>query len=89
MIVTSKAAHGCKHSIVAIVPGTDSDMVLDALRQIDNCLLNKVTEITLDIVDSMHRVCRYAFPGARRIIDRFHVQKLALEVVQEIRINHC
>ncbi len=87
-IVTNKAARGREHSIVAIVLGTDSDTVLHALRQIDSRLRNKVTEITLDLADSMHRICRYAFPRAKRVIDRFHVQKLALEAVQEIRINH-
>ena len=29
-----------------------------------------------------------AFPRASRVIDRFHVQKLALEAVQEIRTKH-
>ena len=87
-IVTNKAAHGGKGAIVAIVRGTDSDTVLRALRQIDSSLRNKVTEITLDLSDSMHRICRYAFPRAKRVIDRFHVQKLALEAVQEIRVKH-
>lgn len=87
-IVTNKAAHGREHSIVAIVLGTDSDDVLRALRQIDSRLRNKVTEITLDLSDSMNRICRYAFPRAKRVIDRFHVQKQALEAVQGIRIAH-
>jgi len=72
---------------VAIVLGTDSDVVLGAVRQIDSRLRNKVTEITLDLSDSMNRICRYAFPRAKRVIDRFHVQKLAF-AVQEIRIGH-
>jgi len=87
-IVTNKAAHGREHSIVAIVFGTDSDNVLRALRQIDSRLRNKVREITLDLSDSMNRICRYAFPWAKRVIDRFHVQKQALKAVQEIRIKH-
>lgn len=87
-IVTNKAAHGRENSLVAIVYGTDSDQVLRALRQIDSRLRNKVTEITLDLSDSMNRICRYAFPRAKRVIDRFHVQKLALEAVQEVRIGH-
>lgn len=36
----------------------------------------------------MNRICRYAFPGAKRVIDRFHVQKQVLEAVQEVRIAH-
>ena len=87
-IVTNKEARGRKQSIVAIVLGTDSDMVLRALRQIKSELRNKVKEITLDLSESMHRICRLAFPKASRVIDRFHVQRLALDAVQEIRIKH-
>ena len=87
-IVTNKAAHGREHSLVAIVLGTDSDNVLRALRQIDSRLRNKVTEITLDLSDSMNRICRHGFPRAKRVIDRFHVQKQALEAVQEVRVAH-
>lgn len=87
-IVTNKAAHGREHSLVAIVLGTDSDDVLRTLRQIDSKLRNQVTEITLDLSDSMNRICRHAFPRAKRVIDRFHVQRQALEAVQEVRIAH-
>lgn len=36
----------------------------------------------------LHKICRMAFPRASRVIDRFHVQRLALDAVQEIRIKH-
>ena len=87
-IVTNKEVRGREHSLVAIVLGTDSDEVLRALRQIDSGARRKVTEVTLDLSDSMNRICRYAFPGAKRVIDRFHVQKQVLEAVQEVRIAH-
>jgi len=87
-IVTNKDAHGRENSIVAIIRGTDSDIVLRALRQIKSEFRNRVTEITLDLSESMHRICRLAFPKASRVIDRFHVQRLALDAVQEIRIKH-
>lgn len=87
-IVTNKEAHGRENSIVAIVLGTDADTVIHALRQIKSELRNTVKEITLDLSDSMHRICRMAFPRASRVIDRFHVQRLALDAVQEIRIQH-
>lgn len=87
-IVTNKDAHGRENFIVAIIRGTDSDIVLRALRQIKSELRNRVTEITLDLSESMHRICRLAFPKASRVIDRFHVQRLALDAVQEIRIEH-
>lgn len=77
-----------KNAIVAIVLGTDADTVIHALRQIKSALRNKVTEVTLDLSDSMNKICRMAFPRASRVIDRFHVQRLALDAVQEIRIKH-
>lgn len=37
---------------------------------------------------SMNNISRYCFPNASLVTDRFHVQKLATEAVQEIRIKH-
>lgn len=87
-IVSNKAAHGRENSIVAMIEGTDSEEVIKALRQIDSVSRNQVKEITLDLSESMNRICRYAFPHAQRVIDRFHLQRLALDAVQEIRIAH-
>ena len=46
-----------------------------------------VMEVTLDMAGSMGRICRLAFPNAVKVIDRFHVQKLALDAVQELRVR--
>ena len=35
----------------------------------------------------MARIARLCFPAAKLVIDRFHVQKLAFEAVQEMRIK--
>lgn len=45
-------------------------------------------EITLDMAASMNLIARKSFPKATLVTDRFHVQKLALEAVQELRIKH-
>jgi len=37
---------------------------------------------------SMNLIARKSFPKAVLVTDRFHVQKLALEAVQELRIKH-
>jgi transposase len=87
-IVTNKAAKGRQGAIVAIVSGTDSDTVIQALERIPEGLLEKVKEVTLDMSDSMRRIVRRCFPKAIRVIDRFHVQKLAYDALQEIRIAH-
>ncbi len=36
----------------------------------------------------MIKTCRDSFPNAKQVTDRFHVQKLANEAVQEIRVKH-
>ena len=46
-----------------------------------------MTEITLDLSSSMRKIARLAFPKATQVTDRFHVQRLALEALQEMRIN--
>ena len=87
-IVTNKAAHGGKGTIVAIVSGTESSKVIEALERIPAELRNKVKEVTLDMSDSMRRIVRSCFPKASRVIDRFHVQNLAYDAIQEMRIAH-
>ena len=85
-ILTNKSAHGGKGTIVAIVSGTKSDEVIEALERIPEELRAKVKEITLDMSDSMRRIVRSCFPEATLVIDRFHVQKPAYDAVQEMRI---
>lgn len=86
-VLTSKKAKGRKGSIVAIVKGTQSERVADELLKINRKIRKKVTEITLDMAGSMKLIAKRCFPNAVQVIDRFHVQKLAIEAVQEMRIN--
>ncbi len=37
---------------------------------------------------SMKLIAKKCFPNAIQVIDRLHVQKLAIEAVQELRIHH-
>jgi transposase len=87
-IVTNKAAKGKKGAIVAIVEGTESEKVIEAIEKISEEKREQVKEVTLDLSDSMRKIVRNCFPKADRVIDRFHVQKLAYDALQEIRIAH-
>ena len=87
-IVTNKSAKGKKGALVAIVEGTSSEKVIEVLEKIPEEKLNQVEEITLDMADSMRKIARSCFPCASRVIDRFHVQKLAYDALQEMRIAH-
>jgi transposase len=87
-IVTNKAAKGHKGALVAIIEGVNSQAVIEALEQLPEEKLNQVQEVTLDMSNSMHKIVRRCFPNARRVIDRFHVQKLACDALQEMRIKY-
>lgn len=87
-ILTNKAARGDKGSIVAIVAGTKAETVIEVIRQIPEAQRKKVKEITLDMAGSMGMIAKRCFPKAVRVTDRFHVQRLAIEALQDIRIKH-
>ena len=87
-IVTNKSAKGKKGSIVAIVEGVESEKVIKAIEKIPEDKREQVKEVTLDLSDSMRKIVRRCFAKASQVIDRFHVQKLAYDALQEIRIAH-
>lgn len=86
-ILTNKAAHGKKGALVAMIRGTKSKDVSAILAKIPETDRRIVTEITLDMAESMENIVRYSFPNAIHVTDRFHVQQLVSEATQEIRIN--
>ncbi len=85
-IVTNKAAHGRKGALVAIVEGTVADNVALVLGRIPGITRASVVETTLDMSPAMEKIVRSAFPRSRLTTDRFHVQQLVSEAVQEMRI---
>jgi transposase len=87
-IVTNKAAKGKKGALVAIIEGTDAETVINVLKKIPAQARDTVEEVTLDMASSMQKIVRSCFTKASRVIDRFHVQKLAYDALQEIRIAH-
>ena len=86
-VVSNKESHNGKGTIVAIVHGTKSEDVIAVLEKIPKRERNRVDEITLDMANSMRKIAKTCFRNAKVVIDRFHVQKLALEAVQEERIR--
>jgi len=87
-IVTNKAGKGRKGTLVAMVEGTGSEKVIAVLNRIKDKARRIVKEITLDMAGSMRKIVRKCFPMATQVIDRFHVQKLAFDALQEMRIAH-
>lgn len=87
-ILTNKKAKGKKGTIVAMVKGTKAETVIKILHKMPIKQRKKVKEVTLDMAGNMGLIVRKSFPNATLVIDRFHVQKLALDALQEIRIKH-
>ena len=87
-IVTNKSAKGKKGTVIAILKGTSSDSIIPLLQQLPARVRNKVSEVTLDLAGNMGLIVRRCFPNATMVIDRFHVQQLASEALQEIRIRY-
>lgn len=87
-ILTNKAAKGKKGCIVAIVLGTKAEVVIKIIEKISLIKRRKVKEITLDMAANMELIAKKCFPKAVLVTDRFHVQQLATEALQEIRIKH-
>ena len=88
-ILTNKEAKGKKGSIVAIVKGTKSDNINKILQKyIPRKQRLMVKEITLDMAGAMKIIAKQCFPKAKQVTDRFHVQQLAYEAVQELRISY-
>lgn len=87
-ILTNKAAKGRRGALVAMIEGTKAETVIEAICRIPKEHRMKVTEITLDMANSMNLIVKRCFPSASMVIDRFHVQKLAYDALQELRISH-
>lgn len=87
-IVTTKSAKGKKGCLVAIIRDTLAETVISHLRKISESIRLQVKEITLDMSGSMKLIAKKCFPNAVQVIDRFHVQQLASEALQDLRIKY-
>lgn len=87
-ILTNKAAHGGKGALAAIVRGVATDTVAGVLRRIPPDIRQRVKTVTTDLSSAMMLTVRKSFPGATLVNDRFHVQQLMFEAVDQLRVRH-
>ena len=87
-IITNKSAKGKKGALVAMIKGTKAEVVQSILLKLPRRVRYKVKEITLDMAANMEKIARLCFPSALLVTDRFHVQKLAYDALQEMRIKY-
>lgn len=86
-LLTSKDGKGNRGSLVATVEGTKATDVVRVLEHIPLKEREQVEEVTLDMSNAMDAIVRGSFPNASIVTDRFHVQQLVSEAVQEIRMT--
>jgi len=86
--VTSKEHAGNKKKLVAIINGTEAKTITEVLGKISEATRNTVSEVSLDMARNMGLAVKDSFPNAAQVIDRFHVVKLVMEVLQHIRVKH-
>jgi transposase len=87
-VLTNKDGKGKKGTLVAMIEGTQAEKISDIICHIPEEQRKIVREVTLDMAGSMNKIVRNCFPSATKVIDRFHVQKLAYDALQEMRISH-
>ena len=85
-VLTNKERHGKTGCLVAIVQGTKAETVIAAIGRIPLAKRKTVQNVTRDLDDSMVQIATVCFPNARQIDDRFHVQQLVSDALQEIRV---
>lgn len=86
-VITNKEKHGRKGALAALIEGTKNEVISKALEKVPIGIRMKVTEVTLDFANTMDWICRTNFPNATMVGDRFHIQQIVSEGLQEIRIG--
>ncbi len=85
--LTNKAARGKKGALVAMIQGTKASDMAHVFEKLPAGARHTVTEVTLDMAANMELAVKQSFPRAKLVTDRFHVQQLVSEAVQDIRIE--
>ncbi len=86
-ILTNKAAHGGKGALAAMVRGVSSDTVSEILKKVPREIRRRVKTVTTDLSSAMMLTVRTVFPKAMLINDRFHVQQLVTDAIDQMRIG--
>ena len=87
-ILTNKDARGGKGALAAMIRGVASDTVSSILKIVPYKVRRRVETVTTDLSSAMMLTVRTVFPKAMLINDRFHVQQLMSEAIDQMRIAY-
>lgn len=86
--LTNKDGKGGRGTLAAAIPGTRSDEIISILvNAMGKSVRRRVKEVTCDLSPSMMLIAAEVFCNAHVVNDRFHVQRVYNEAVDEIRID--
>lgn len=86
--LTNKEGKGGRGTLAAAIPGTKSDEIISILvNAMGKSVRRRVKEVTCDLSPSMMLIAQEVFYNAYVVNDRFHVQQVYNEAVDEIRID--
>ena len=86
--LTNKEGKGGRGTLAAAIPGTKSDEIISILvNAMGKSVRRRVKEVTCDLSASMMLIAAEVFYNAHVVNDRFHVQQVYNEAVDEIRID--
>lgn len=86
-ILTNKAGHGKKGTIVAMIKGTRVCDLVRVLMRLPEEKRMMVCEVSMDFSDSMRAAVQEVFPNAEIVVDCFHVVKRCGDAVEELRLK--
>ena len=87
-LVTNKAGKGKSGTLIALINSVKSrEIIADLEEAIPKSKRQRVKEITSDLSSAMMEAAHTSFPFAKLTNDRFHVQQLVNEVMDEVRIK--
>lgn len=86
-IFSSRDSLGRKGKVAAVIRGTKAEDLIKVLALLTESLQETVKEVALDMSMSMAKAARWAFPNAALVTDRFHVERLSADAVQQARID--
>lgn len=88
-ILYNKDKKGKKGSLAAIIKGTKASTVVEAIEEHTRVTSRySIKEISLDLSLGMDWIAREIAPNAIKTYDRFHVEKLITDALQQIRIKY-
>lgn len=86
--LTNKEGKGGKGTLAAAIPGTRSNEIISILiNAMGKSVRRRVKEVTCDLSPSMMLIAGEVFYNVHVVNDRFHVQQVYNEAVDEIRID--